>query len=281
MLRLVSTGVYDSDLNNIETALPFCYLIYSASKPFHVSIRGEVFLLTRGKSLFINKSVPFSVLLDWEGGDNGLYRNDIIGLSIPQNCIIDYNKKYIDNYVYMGLKSKVVEDFIIIDLSDEKGEGVGFIDDLLKSLSEGGGLDAEGSDHVRDAKYNLLFSILRNKNIEMDNIILSYASPTVAEKTAALVMSDYSKNWRSEDLAKHMNMSVSTLKKKMYSNAGSITCFITRLKMVEALRQLRRTDRSINVIAMSLGFSSSSYFTLVFKRSFNILPSEVRRNDGK
>ncbi|EAR4972527.1 AraC family transcriptional regulator, partial [Salmonella enterica] len=115
---------------------------------------------------------------------------------------------------------------------------------------------------------------------ELEEMIISCSSLTTSERVASLIMRDYSKNWKSTEIASQLNMSVSTFKKKMYQDIGSVSNFITKVKMIEALRQLRRTHLPINTIALSLGYTSSSYFTSVFKKHFNIFPSEIRKQDN-
>ena len=276
-LKQVSTGVYDKNVKNIEISLPFCYFIYTMDKMFYISINDNVWEIKKYKAVFINKSVPFSILLNWGGGDC-LVRKDIIGIRISQKSITDYTKRYLSEAI-ISEKSKN-KDFITIDFSqDEKGI-IELLDKLVHSLPVENVLGDKNANHVTEAKYNLLLSIIRNKEIGIDGIIRSCSPPTTSDKVASLIMNDYSKNWKSQEIAYELNMSVSTLKRKMYSDTGSISHFITRMKMVEALRQLRRTDRTIGVIALSLGYTSPSYFTLVFKRTFNIFPSDVRKNDS-
>ncbi|EED9465000.1 helix-turn-helix transcriptional regulator, partial [Salmonella enterica subsp. enterica] len=133
---------------------------------------------------------------------------------------------------------------------------------------------------VENAKYMLILSLLQRLAPELEGMIISCSSLTTSERVAGLIMRDYSKNWKSKEIASQLNMSVSTFKKKMYQDIGSVSNFITKVKMIEALRQLRRTHLPINTIALSLGYTSSSYFTSVFKRHFNIFPSDVRRLDN-
>lgn len=277
-LKLVSTGVYDENVKNIDISLPFCYFIYTIDKGFYISISDNVWEVKKNRAVFINKSVPFSILLNWGEGENALVRNDIIGVRISQESIADYTKRYLSEANIRKIsKSK---DFITIDFSQNDKNEIELLNKLVYSLPIENVLGDLNANHVTEAKYNLLLSIIRDKDISIDGIIRSCSPPTTADKVASMIMNDYSKNWKSQEIAYELNMSVSTLKRKMYSDTGSISNFITKMKMVEALRQLRRTDRTIGTIALSLGYTSPSYFTMVFKKAFDIYPSDVRKNDS-
>ena len=52
---------------------------------------------------------------------------------------------------------------------------------------------------------------------------------------------------------------------------------VNKIRLTEAARLLRETDRNITEIAIALGFSSSAYFFQVFKRAYNISPSDFRK----
>ncbi len=56
----------------------------------------------------------------------------------------------------------------------------------------------------------------------------------------------------------------------------SVNSYITKIKMDEAKRLLRFTDKSLCAIAEHLGYSSQSYFQNVFKKTFGVTPMEYR-----
>lgn len=276
-INQVSTGVYDDNIQNIESSLPFCFFIYSNDKPFHISFDGEVYLINKGMAVFIKKSIPFSVLLNWGKAENGLVRKDIVSLKIPQEAIGEYIRCNLSKD-WNELKKPTSPDYIILNNNCENNNDFTLINSIIGSISD------SNTDSVlygvENAKYMLILSLLQRLAPELEGMIISCSSLTTSERVAGLIMRDYSKNWKSKEIASQLNMSVSTFKKKMYQDIGSVSNFITKVKMIEALRQLRRTHLPINTIALSLGYTSSSYFTSVFKRHFNIFPSDVRRLDN-
>jgi len=53
--------------------------------------------------------------------------------------------------------------------------------------------------------------------------------------------------------------------------------YINQLRMQEALMLLRETDRTVEDIALSVGYGSLSSFSTAFKRQFGLKPSSVRK----
>lgn len=56
----------------------------------------------------------------------------------------------------------------------------------------------------------------------------------------------------------------------------TVGAYATGLKVKEAKRLLRATDKPLSEIAQYLGFSSQSYFQNVFKRGTGVTPGEYR-----
>ncbi|EKN6179202.1 AraC family transcriptional regulator, partial [Yersinia enterocolitica] len=133
------------------------------------------------------------------------------------------------------------------------------------------------SYNIRRSQYHLLLSQLADSNPNVMLYFQNTVSESLSEKVAKIVSSDYSVNWTISTLARRLNMSESTFKKNMYKNSRSVSCFINRLKVIEGLRRLRRTNQSLTEISHNLGYCTNSYFTQVFIKYFGIPPSSVRR----
>ncbi|WP_336775905.1 helix-turn-helix transcriptional regulator [Paenibacillus sp. MMO-58] len=75
----------------------------------------------------------------------------------------------------------------------------------------------------------------------------------------------------------HLNPSyLSTLFKK--ETGETFTGYVTKLKLQEAQVLLRNMDIKISEICQTVGFEDSTYFSSVFKKHFQISPSEFRQN---
>jgi AraC-like DNA-binding protein len=56
--------------------------------------------------------------------------------------------------------------------------------------------------------------------------------------------------------------------------------YLNRYRVLQAQRLLRETNQSITTIALEVGFSSSSYFSRMFRRLTGRSPDEYRRAGG-
>ncbi|CAM3420927.1 response regulator [Paenibacillus lupini] len=75
----------------------------------------------------------------------------------------------------------------------------------------------------------------------------------------------------------HLNPSyLSTLFKK--ETGETFTGYVTRLKLQKAQVLLRNTDMKISEICQTVGFDDSTYFSSVFKKHFQVSPSEFRQH---
>lgn len=82
---------------------------------------------------------------------------------------------------------------------------------------------------------------------------------------------------KTEDIAKALFMGRSRLSTNFKNETGiNISDYITEIKINEAKRLLRYSDKSFTNIAMYLGFSSPSHFSKVFKEHTEMTPFEYR-----
>ena len=118
--------------------------------------------------------------------------------------------------------------------------------------------------------------------------LISVASNSIDEKFIGK-MNDYVMNNLSdsclsvESLAEYMNMSVSTLYRKVKAITSlAPNDFIRLCRLKKAAEMLAKGDLRINEVAESLGFSTTSYFTSCFMKQFGITPSEfIKLNKNK
>lgn len=118
--------------------------------------------------------------------------------------------------------------------------------------------------------------------------LISVASNSIDEKFIGklndYVMNNLSDSCLSvESLAEYMNMSVSTLYRKVKAITSlAPNDFIRLCRLKKAAEMLAKGDLRINEVAESLGFSTTSYFTSCFMKQFGITPSEfIKLNKNK
>jgi AraC-like DNA-binding protein len=78
-----------------------------------------------------------------------------------------------------------------------------------------------------------------------------------------------------DEMASSLNVSGSTLYRKVKANTGMNVNEYVRLCRLKRAAELLATQKyRINEVADMLGFSSSSYFAANFQKQFNVSPSE-------
>ncbi len=82
-----------------------------------------------------------------------------------------------------------------------------------------------------------------------------------------------------DQLAAAARLTKSHFSRVFATNLGvSPARYLLRLRMEEALRMLRMGESSVKLVAQSCGFSDSSYFSKVFRKFYNMRPSDVARS---
>lgn len=108
--------------------------------------------------------------------------------------------------------------------------------------------------------------------------INSEISPQI-QRCCALIQRDFAKPIFLKDLANELGYSSTYLSRLFNKEMGiSIAAFINSTRIEEAKKLLHATGESIQQIALTTGFSSSSYFIDKFKEATGMTPNEYRRS---
>jgi len=100
----------------------------------------------------------------------------------------------------------------------------------------------------------------------------------LARQAHLWLTTEYNPTWRVQDIAKHLNCSVSTLYKNYQSAYGTGLKEELKLRNHEyALHLLRETHQSISDIATVCGYTQPSTFIQAFKKHQGLTPSRYRR----
>ena len=82
-----------------------------------------------------------------------------------------------------------------------------------------------------------------------------------------------------DDLAKEVNMSRSTLNRKMHELFNlSAKDFVQAARIKHACQLLRTTNMATKEIAYACGFSDPNYFSKCFKETFGCTPAEFQQD---
>lgn len=121
--------------------------------------------------------------------------------------------------------------------------------------------------------YRFLVSLLR-----------SIEFPTTGEKSPHVVAAiewmkrNYSKPINLVEMSKEIGVSYPHLTRQFCKDQGiSPVQFLTHLRLESAMNLLLNTELSIDKIAEECGFSSSNYFTKVYKKVMRMTPGEYRK----
>ena len=162
---------------------------------------------------------------------------------------------------------------------------------LVSRAAIRGGLDVTSSLALSDAYIqrcelaNSLDSIMElNYRMVLDyaervaKIKLGQNPSILVTKVANYVQQHLSEPIKTNDIARALYMGRSRLSTNFKKETGmNITDYITQMKIDEAKRLLRYSDKSFSSIALYLGFSSQSHFSKVFKEHTENTPFEYRQ----
>lgn len=97
-------------------------------------------------------------------------------------------------------------------------------------------------------------------------------------KAIDLIHARYREELPLDRLVEHLKLNKSyfcTLFKK--ETGQTFTAYLNQVRVEKSKRCLIREDRSILEIALSVGFSSQNYFTIIFRRVTGLTPAQFRR----
>lgn len=104
-------------------------------------------------------------------------------------------------------------------------------------------------------------------------------NPSVlVNKVSNYIQQHLSDSIKTEDIAKALYIGRSRLSTNFKNETGiNISDYIVQIKIDEAKRLLRYSDKSLTSISLYLGFSSQSHFSKVFKYKTETTPFEYRQ----
>ncbi len=117
-----------------------------------------------------------------------------------------------------------------------------------------------------------------------NSTIVSNVDQEYMDKLHNTIISNLSdSNLNVDSLAEMMNMSKSTLYRKVKSNTGlNVNEYIRLCRLKQAAEMLSSQKYRVNEVADIVGFSSPSYFATCFQKQFNVSPSNfVKQLRGK
>ena len=130
------------------------------------------------------------------------------------------------------------------------------------------------------------FIFLLYRNISSDSVFapeIKHTAPPLVLRILAYLEKNYMNNIPLKHLAQTFYVSTVTLHRqfKQYTNL-SIKEYLIQLRLDKA-KELLRLDKahklSMDDVAVSCGFSSANYFSLMFKKNIGIAPTSYRKHE--
>ncbi|MFD0991856.1 helix-turn-helix domain-containing protein [Tenacibaculum geojense] len=117
------------------------------------------------------------------------------------------------------------------------------------------------------------------KRKKKSNTSLTKKELNTIRKVGQQILKDVSKDYTVDDLAAECGLSQAKLQegfKILYTR--TVIEYLRHVRLEEARDLLNNTDYNISQVVYSIGFSSRSYFSKIFKRKYGISPSKFLAN---
>lgn len=93
-----------------------------------------------------------------------------------------------------------------------------------------------------------------------------------------IIQQRYTENITLKELADEVHLSVPYLSKFFVEYYGmNFLSYLNQYRLMHAVQELSTTDKNIDEIAIDSGFSSSHAFVSLFKKQYDMLPKEYRK----
>lgn len=206
--------------------------------------------------------------------------------TIPDLIITDLMMPEMDGYEFsMKIRNNEKTSHIpIIMLTAKAG-----LEPKIEGLEAGIDAYLNKPFHVKELQTRVKTLIDQRKNLKKQFSTSTYFKPSVIAKTsvdqsflgkAIEVIDNHicEEDFRVEDFAVAMNMSISQLNRKLKAlvdqPAGT---FIRSLRLQRSVELLNQTDKTIAEICFEVGFNDQAYFSRTFKKQFGKSPSAFRK----
>ena len=159
--------------------------------------------------------------------------------------------------------------------AEESGLSVITIDEITQKYTQ---LSSATNNADLQTRYQIDMIVELTKAVHNHKLSLDKYSPPIQRvlEYINLHLGDHISN---EDLLANANMSISHLAKVFKKETGvTMTEYIALLRCKKAANLLKKTNLPIQEISSYVGYSDNNYFVKVFKKNYDMTPTEFRRN---
>ena len=116
------------------------------------------------------------------------------------------------------------------------------------------------------------------KHIILENILKPNIIQNI-EKVTDFIDQNLNKPLSIKDIAKSVNLSKSTIYNEFHKHFGcTVNEYINSRRIEKSLEYLNTTDMSVDEISQLVGFSSASYYSVIFKKIKGISPLKYKQS---
>ena len=158
--------------------------------------------------------------------------------------------------------------------AEESGLSVITIDEITQKYTQ---LSTASNNPDLQTRYQIDMIIELTKAVHNHKLSLDKYSPPIQRvmEYINLHLGDHISN---DDLAANASMSISHLSKVFKKETGgTMTEYIALMRCKKAAGLLKKTDLPVQEISNYVGYSDNNYFVKVFKKIYNLTPSEYRK----
>lgn len=171
--------------------------------------------------------------------------------------------------------------FCVSSVDDTSSEAFDVMRSLIAHLIKNN-VDKISGFELRNWSYiyslmDVLYNNFRLKNSDAKEK-KNYKYAMRISEISEIIQNNYMDNLTLNDVAEQMHLSVPYLSKFFteYYGMNFLSC-VNQYRLNHAVQELINTDKNIDEIAAESGFSSSHAFVSVFKKNFDMLPRQYRK----
>ena len=192
-------------------------------------------------------------------------------LSGPE-ALSDFSKETL-NYYASGYGLAILK-ALSRKAAEESGLSVITIDEITQKYTQ---LSSATNNAELQTRYQIDMIVELTKAVHNHKLSLDKYSPPIQRvmEYINLHLGDHISN---DDLAANASMSISHLSKVFKKETGgTMTEYIALMRCKKAAGLLKKTDLPVQEISSYVGYSDNNYFVKVFKKIYDLTPSEYRK----
>ena len=192
-------------------------------------------------------------------------------LSEPE-ALSDFSKETL-NYYASGYGLAILK-ALSRKAAEESGLSVITIDEITQKYTQ---LSSATNNADLQTRYQIDMIVELTKAVHNHKLSLDKYSPSI-QKVLEYINLHLGDHISNEELSANANMSISHLAKVFKKETGvTMTQYIALLRCKKAANLLKKTNLPIQEISSYVGYSDNNYFVKVFKKNYDMTPTEFRK----